>query len=77
MKPEGEKQTRRDLIDKQLENAGWDPADHTKVIQEVDTKKWIPRNPISKPETIGQETRRYEKRESAPTQITRERSNRR
>jgi len=39
VKPEGEKQTRRDLIDKQLEKAGWDPADHTKVIQEVDTKK--------------------------------------
>ena len=39
MKPEGEKQTRRNLIDKQLDKAGWDPADHTKVIQEVDTKK--------------------------------------
>jgi len=30
VKLEGEKQTRRDLIDKQLERAGRDPADYTK-----------------------------------------------
>jgi len=39
VKLETEYKTRRDLIDRQLENAGWDPKDRTKVVQEVDTKQ--------------------------------------
>lgn len=39
MNLETEYQTRTGLIDRQLEKAGWDPKDPTKVVKEVDTKQ--------------------------------------
>lgn len=39
MKFEAEYETRRDIINVILKNAGWDPKDLSKVVQEADTKQ--------------------------------------
>ncbi|MBI3771785.1 MAG: DEAD/DEAH box helicase family protein [Gammaproteobacteria bacterium] len=45
-----EAQTRKELIDKQLQSAGWDVGDHTQVVAEFDIKVGLPEG-IQEPRT--------------------------